>query len=76
VETVEIGGLMSYATNLRDDTRRGADLLARVLRGEKPGNLAIDQAARFELALNLKTARAIGLTIPRSLLVRADRVIE
>jgi putative ABC transport system substrate-binding protein len=76
VESVEIGGLMSYATDLRDDLRRGADLLARVLRGEKPGNLAVDQASRFELAVNLTTARAMGLPIPQSLLVRADRVIE
>lgn len=75
-ETVEMGGLMSYATNLSDDLRRGADLLARVLRGEPPAALPVDQASRFELAVNLKSARAIGLTIPRSLLVRADRVLE
>ena len=75
-ETVEMGGLMSYATNLSDDLRRGADLLARVLRGESPAELPVDQASRFELAVNLKTARAIGLKIPQSLLVRADRVIE
>jgi putative ABC transport system substrate-binding protein len=75
-ETVELGGLMSYGTNLADDIRRAADLLARVLRGERPGELAVDQSARFELAINLKTARAIGLKIPQSLLVRADRVIE
>ncbi len=75
-ETVEIGGLMSYATSLVDDTRRGADLLARVLKGEKPGNLPVDQASRFEFAVNLKTARAIGLAIPQSLLLRADRIIE
>lgn len=76
VETVEIGGLMSYASNLTDDLRRAADLLARVLRGGKPGDLPVNQAARFELAINLKTARAIGLKVPQSLLVRADRVIE
>jgi putative ABC transport system substrate-binding protein len=75
-ETVGLGGLMSYATNLSGDLRRGADLLARVLRGQRPAELPVDQAARFELAINLKTARAIGLTIPQSLLVRADRVIE
>jgi len=74
-ETVEMGGLMSYATNLSDDLRRGADLMARVLRGERPADLPVDQASRFELAVNLKTARATGLTIPQSLLVRADRVI-
>lgn len=76
VETVDAGGLASYATRLADDVRRAADLLARVLRGEKPGDLPVDQAARFELSINLKTARAIGLQVPPSLLVRADRVIE
>lgn len=75
VETVDMGGLISYATRLTDDLRRGAALLARLLRGEKPRDLPVDQAARFELAINLKTARAIGLTIPPSLLVRADRVV-
>jgi putative ABC transport system substrate-binding protein len=75
-ETVEGGGLISYATNLSEDIRRAADLLARVLRGERPGDLAIDQASRFELAINLGTARSMGLKIPQSLLVRADRVIE
>ena len=68
--------MASYATRLSDDVRRAADLLARVLAGEKPQELAVDQAARFELAINLKTARSIGLKIPQSLLVRADRVIE
>jgi putative ABC transport system substrate-binding protein len=75
-ETVEMGGLISYATNLSDDLRRGADLLARVLRGERPADLPVDQASRFELAVNLKTARAIGLAMPQSLVLRADRVIE
>lgn len=76
VETVETGGLASYATRLSSDVRRAADMLALILRGQKPGRLAVDQAARFELAINLKTARAIGLKIPPSLLLRADRVIE
>jgi len=76
IETVELGGLMSYGTNLADDVRRGADLLARVLRGEKPADMAVDQASRFELGINLRTARAIGLTIPHSVLVRADRIVE
>jgi putative tryptophan/tyrosine transport system substrate-binding protein len=75
-ESVEVGGLISYATNLHDDLRRGADLVARVLRGDKPGALPVDQAARFELAVNLRTARAIGVTVPKSVLLRADRVIE
>ena len=76
VESVEAGGLISYATNLHDDLRRGADLLARVLRGDRPAELPVDQAARFELAVNLRTARAIGVKVPQSLLLRADRVIE
>lgn len=75
-ETVEAGGLMSYATNLSQDIRSAADLLARVLRGEKPEKLPVNQASKFELAVNLKTARAMGLTIPQSILVRADKVIE
>ncbi len=75
-EMVEAGGLMSYGTNLVDEVRRGADLLARVLKGEKPANLPVDQAARFELVVNLKTAKAIGITIPQSIMLRADRVIE
>jgi ABC-type uncharacterized transport system substrate-binding protein len=75
-EMVEAGGLVSYGTNRIDGLRRGADLLARVLRGEHPADLAVDQAARFELVLNRKTAKAIGLNVPRSILLRADRVIE
>ncbi len=75
-EMVEAGGLMSYGTNIVDDLRRGADLLARVLRGEEPAHIPVDQAARFELAVNLKTARAMGLTIPQSILLRANTVIE
>lgn len=76
VESVQLGGLLSYATSLSDDIRRGADLLARILKGESPAALPVDQAARFELGLNLRTARALALTIPQSILARADRVIE
>jgi putative ABC transport system substrate-binding protein len=75
-ESVEAGGLMSYATNLNGDLQRSADMVARVLRGDKPAELPVDQAARFELAVNLKTARAISLAVPQSVLLRADRVIE
>ena len=75
-ESVELGGLVSYVTNPVEDVRRGTDLLARVLKGESPATLAVDQASRFELALNLKTAKALGLKIPQSVLLRADRVIE
>lgn len=75
-EMVEAGGLMSYGTNLVDGIRRAADLLARVLKGANPAKIPVDQASRFELAVNLKTAKAIGLTIPQSILLRADGVIE
>jgi len=75
-DTVVKGGLASYATNPLEDIRRGADYLARVLRGEAPGNLAVDQASRFEMVVNQKSAQAIGLQLPRSILARADRVIE
>lgn len=75
-DTVALGGLLSYATNPLEDIRRGADYLARVLRGEAPGNLAVDQASHFEMVVNQKSAQAIGLKLPRSILARADRVIE
>jgi putative ABC transport system substrate-binding protein len=75
-EIVERGGLMSYGSNLVDDVRRAADLLAAVLKGADPASLAVDQAARFELAINLRTARAMELAIPQPLVLRADRVIE
>lgn len=75
-ESVDRGGLISWGTNLVDDVRRGADMLARVLNGARPTDLPVDQAARFELVVNLKSAKALGLTIPHNVLLRADRVIE
>lgn len=75
-EEVEAGGLVSYGTNILDDLRRAASLLARVLKGENPAKLPVDQSSRFELALNLKTAKAMGISIPPSIELRADRVIE
>lgn len=75
-EMVEAGGLVSYGTNLVDDIRHAADLLARILDGADPATIPVDQAARFELVVNLKTAKAIGITIPQSILLRADRAIE
>ncbi len=75
-DAVEAGAAVAYGTNLAEDVRRGADLLARVLKGAKPSELPVDQAARFELAVNLKTAKELGLQFPPSILLRADRVIE
>jgi len=75
-EMVEAGGLISYGTNLIEDVRLAADMLAKVLRGAKPADIPVDQASRFELAVNLKTAKALGIKVPPSIMVRADRVIE
>lgn len=76
IESTEQGGLMSYGTNLSDDIRKAAGMAAQLLRGARAANLPVDQASRFELGINLKTAGEIGLRVPQSLLLRADRVIE
>jgi putative ABC transport system substrate-binding protein len=75
-EFVEAGGLLSYGANLAYQFRRASVYVDKILKGAKPGDLPVEQAAKLEFVVNLKAAKALGITIPATILVRADEVIE
>ena len=76
LEYADDGGLLAYSTDARALFRRAASYVDRILKGAKPADLAVEQPTRFEMRLNLKTARALGISVPQSILLRADQLIE
>ena len=75
-KAVEAGGLLSYGASLTEAHRVVGNYAARILKGDKPGELPVQRATRIEMTINLKTAKALGLTVPNTLLISADEVIE
>lgn len=75
-EYAQAGGLLSYGSDLLDNFRRAAGYVDKILKGAKPGELAFQQPTRYLFAINLKTAKALGLIVPQTLMLRADEVIE